>query len=131
MKGQEFVLDSQIKVLKDQIQKLKNTETDYKEESRETTGALQQTTKENNRNEMMLEGDLRQLNDATNQAETTHFEHKLHQEREVAFDKLGGERHDLEVKLVTALKDKKEAELAQCRKDLEQIEKDFLAKTDY
>ena len=78
VKGQEFVLDSQIKVLKEQIQKLKNQESEYKDQAREETGSLGQTTKDQNRQEMMLEGDLRTLNDGINSAETTHFEHKLH-----------------------------------------------------
>ena len=131
VKGQEFVLDSQIKVLKEQIQKLKNQESEYKDQAREETGSLGQTTKDQNRQEMMLEGDLRTLNDGINSAETTHFEHKLHQDREVEFDKLGTNRHDLEVNLVTGLKEKKEKELAECKAALEQCAKDFLAKAEY
>ena len=49
----------------------------------------------------------------------------------MAFDAEYLNRHDLEVKLVTGLKDRKEKELKQLIADSEQIKKDFLAMKDY
>ena len=69
--------------------------------------------------------------DNTDRNEQTHFEHKLHQDKEVAFGEQGQIRHDLEVKLVTALKTRKEEEEKGLENDLAKIKADFLAKVDY
>lgn len=59
------------------------------------------------------------------------MEHKLHQDREKAFDLEAHHRHELEVKLVTALKTQKEAEKLALETEKQKIIDDFLAKTDY
>ena len=59
------------------------------------------------------------------------MEHKLHQDKEKAFDEEGKARHDKEVKLVTDLRTRKEEEKTGLETDLQNIEKEFLAKTDY
>lgn len=57
-----------------------------------------------------MEGDIRQNSDTVDRNEQTHLEHKLHQDKEVAFDGESQHRHGLEVKLVTDLKTRKEGE---------------------
>ncbi len=74
---------------------------------------------------------MRSLTNNCNSSESTHLSHKLHQDKEKAFDEEHKNRHDLEVKLVGALKEKKTAEKVALEKDLDQIEKDFLAKAEY
>lgn len=104
------MLDAQLKILTEQMQKLKAQEADFTDNMRKTQGELHQITKENSRQQIMLEGDLKQLSDNNHNNETIHYEHKIHQDKEKAFDEEAMNRHNLEVKLVTDLKDKKTAE---------------------
>ena len=53
------------------------------------------------------------------------------QDKEAANDEEGKNRHDIEVKLFTDLRTKKQAEKTGLENDLKQIERDFLAKTEY
>lgn len=69
--------------------------------------------------------------DAVDRNEQTHLEHKLHQDKEVAFAGESQHRHDLETKLVSELKTRKTSEKDGLNGDLTKIENDFLAKTDY
>ena len=131
VKGQEFVLDAQLKIIKEQTQRLKQNEQNFAEKTREEQGQLNFTNKENTKNQMNLEGDIRDLTTNAERNEQTHFEHKLHQDKEIAFDGEDKHRHDLEVNLVTTLKTRKEEEEKGLDADLEKIENDFLAKTDY
>ena len=98
---------------------------------RQEQSELTQTNRENTKLQMSLEGDLRQTNDAVDRNEQTHLEHKLHQDKEVAFCGEAQHRHDLEVRLVTDLKTRKEKERDDLDADLKKIENDFLAKADY
>lgn len=59
------------------------------------------------------------------------MEHKLHQDRDKAFDEEHKSRHDKEVTLVTDLRTRKTDEKTQLETDLDNIEKEFLAKKDY
>jgi len=61
VKGQEFVLDAQIKIVKEQTQKLKGLESEYLEKTRAEQGELSLTNRENTKQQINLEGDLRQL----------------------------------------------------------------------
>lgn len=131
VKGQEFVLDAQIKIVKEQTQKLKNLEAEFSERTRGEQGELTMVNRENTKQQINLEGDLRSLNNHCDQSELTHLEHKLHQDREKAFDEEALNRHELEVKLVTALKTQKEGEKNALETEKKKIESDFLAKTDY
>lgn len=98
---------------------------------REEQGNLTQTNRENTKIQINLEGDCRSLSNNVESSESTHLEHKLHQDKDKAFDEENKARHDLEVKLVTALKTRKTEEKTKLQQDLDQIEKDFLAKGDY
>jgi len=80
---------------------------------------------------MLLEGDLKQLSDNNYQNETMHYEHKIHQDKEKAFDEEAMSRHNLEVKLVTELKTKKTKAKTELDQSQEQIKKDFLAMKEY
>ena len=53
---------------------------------------------------MTLESEMREMLNNVTTSERTNYEHKLHQDNEVAFDNEGQQRHDLEIELVTALK---------------------------
>ena len=125
IKGQEFVLDAQIKIIKEQTTKLKNNEAAFTEKTRQEQGEMNQTNRENTKNQINMEGDLRQLNDQTDKNEQTHLEHKLHQDKEKAFDEESKARHDKEVTLVTDLRTRKEEEKTGLETDLENIEKEF------
>ena len=125
IKGQEFVLDAQIKIIKEQTTKLKNNEAAFTEKTRQEQGEMNQTNRENTKNQINMEGDLRQLNDQTDKNEQTHLEHKLHQDKEKAFDEEAKARHDKEVTLVTDLRTRKEEEKTGLETDLENIEKEF------
>ena len=111
IKGQEFVLDAQIKIIKEQTQRLKNEENEFREGKQMLHGDLNRNKSDNGKQNNALDAELRSLHDHGNQAETTHYEHKIHQDKETAFDEEYLNRHDLEVKLVTALKDRKQKEL--------------------
>ena len=98
---------------------------------REEQGGLTQTNRENTKIQINLEGDCRSLSNHVETSESTHLEHKLHQDKDKAFDEQNKARHDLEVRLVTDLKRRKTEEKEKLQQDLDQIEKDFLAKGDY
>lgn len=55
----------------------------------------------------------------------------MYRDIETAFDTEALTRHDLEVKLVSELKAKKEAEKMDLEAKLDQVEKDFLANKEY
>jgi len=131
IKGQEFVLDAQIKIIKEQTQKLKATEAEFTGQMRKEQGEISQINRENTKTQINLESDIRQLSNNADQCEQIHLEHKLHQDREKKFDEEAKYRHDLEVKLATELKEKKVGEKTQLEADHQQITADFLAKTDY
>ena len=105
IKGQEFVLNAQIKIIKEQTQKLKSNEQQFAETTRQSHSELSHTNRENSKNQMNLEGDMRQLTDNVVKNEKTHLEHKLHQDKDKAFEEEGQNRHDLEVNLYTKLKE--------------------------
>lgn len=71
---------------------------------------MTQTNRENTKIQINLEGDCRSLSNNVESSESTHLEHKLHQDKDKAFDEENKARHDLEVKLVTALKTRKTEE---------------------
>ena len=80
---------------------------------------------------MSLEGELKGLSNGCSESETTHFEHKIHQDKERAFDEEFKKRHDLEVDLTTGLRTKKTKERDGLKADLDKIERDFLAMREY
>lgn len=79
----------------------------------------------------MLEGDLKQLSDSNAHNEQIHYEHKIHQDKEKAFEEEAKNRHDLEVRLVTELKERKIAAKKEVQTNQEQIEKDFQSMKEY
>ena len=131
VKGQEFVLDAQLKIIKEQTQKLKSNEQQFAEKTRDEAGQLTANNKENFKQQSHLEGEIRSLSNNADSSEAIHFEHKLHQDKDVAFTEEAQIRHDLEVKLVSALKTRKTEEAEGLDKDLEKIVADFKAKLDY
>ena len=131
VKGQEFVLDSQTKIVKEQTQKLKKTEAEFNEEKRDERQHLTFTTKDYGKQQYALEGEMRELANNCQHAEDTHKSHKIQQEEEKTGDEENKARHDQEVKLMTDLKTRKQKEKTDLEKDLAQIEKDFLAKKEY
>ena len=74
---------------------------------------------------------MRDLNNTLVKTEKTHYEHKIFNDKDVAFTNEGQQRHDQEVELYTALKARKEKELADLKAALAQIEKDFNAMREY
>jgi len=110
VKGQEFVLDAQIKIMTEQKLKLKQSEESFTDDMRQQTGELSTINRDANRQLMTLESDLRTLINDGDRAEATHFEHKIHQDREKIFDEEHKARHDKEVKLITDLIDRKQKE---------------------
>lgn len=131
VKGQEFVLDAQLKIVKEQTQKLKQNEGDFNETMRDQRQTLTLTNKDNTKQQIALEGEMRDLNNNVQNCEEIHKEHKIHQDSEKKNDEEAKARHIQEVELMTTLKTRKEKEKADLEKELAQIEKDFLAMKDY
>ena len=131
IKGQEFVLDAQTKIIKEQTQKLKKGEGEFNEEKGVQRMELQKTTKDNNKQQFALEGEMRELSNNCQNAEDTHKSHKIQQESEKRGDEEHKARHDQEVQLMTDLKARKTEEKKALKKDLEQIVKAFEAKKEY
>ena len=74
---------------------------------------------------------MRELINNLDKTERTHYEHKIFNDKETAFDSEGQQRHNQEVELYTALKTKKQKELDDLKAALLKIEKDFLAMKEY
>ena len=110
-KGQEFVLDAQIKVMKEQRQKLKDQEMDFHQENSKDQHT---TTKEVNtfKTEVTnLTNDLTKFATQLAQASATHHDHKMSQAIEKESDTTNMARHDQYVDLMEKLiKVKKEEE---------------------
>ena len=107
VKGQEFVLDAQIMIVKEQTKQLKLREGEFTDNERKVQSELTYANRENSRQQMGLESELKGLSNGCNESETTHFEHKIHQDKERAFDEESKKRHDLEVDLVSDLRTRK------------------------
>ena len=118
-------------IVKEQTKQLKIREGEFTDSERQVQSELTYANRENSRQQMSLESELKGLSNGCNESETTHFEHKIHQDKERAFDEEYKKRHDLEVTLVTDLKTKKTTERNQLDTDLDKIEKDFLAMREY
>ena len=131
VKGQEFVLDAQVARIKQQTNSLKDTEANYNDDMRDKRQTLTINNKDGAKQQSANESELRAKNDEMNQAERTHYDHTIHQDKEKKFSAEALHRHNLEVELYTALKTAKEKEKTQLDADLAKIEADFLAKTDY
>ena len=131
VKGQEFVLDAQIKIMSEQKSKLKQSEESFTDDMRQQTGELSTVNRDSNRQLINLESDLRTLINDGDRAESTHFEHKIHQDKEKTFDEENKARHDKEVGLITDLIDRKQKEHDEIKQALLKIEADFKGKTDY
>ena len=86
VKGQEFVLDAQIMIVKEQTKKLKTREGEFTDDQRHVQSELTYANRENSRQQMGLESELKGLSNGCGEAETTNFEHKLHQDKEFTFD---------------------------------------------
>ena len=78
VKGQEFVLDAQIKIIKEQMQKLKGNESNHRQEFEKNKMELTLNNRDNYKQQVNLENECKMLNDGVFNAETTHFEHRLH-----------------------------------------------------
>lgn len=77
IKGQEFVLDSQIEIIKEQTQSLKQQENEFNEHYREDSTVLDKTLNKEKQERKVLEDEMRQLNRETGNSEDTHKRHKL------------------------------------------------------
>ena len=119
VKGQEFVLDAQLKILRDQTQSLKDQEEVFLEEVKEKSSSLSRESRENTRQQISTEEGLRQLNNEADGQERTHFEHKMHIDKEKASDEEALKRHESQIALEGALKERKETELEGLKQGLE------------
>ncbi len=90
-----------------------------------------QTNRDASRQQLNLESETRTINDQKHQTETIHYEHKVYQDKEAAFDKEAMTRHNEEIALVTALKEKKQKAKEDLEAELEQNKQDFLSLKDY
>lgn len=61
VKGQEFVLDAQTKIVKEQTQKLKKNENETTEEMQGERAKLTSNVRDNTKQQIALEGDMRDL----------------------------------------------------------------------
>ena len=118
VKGQEFVLDAQTKIIKEQTQKLKANEKETTEEMQGEKFRLHTIVKENTKSQIAFEGEMRDLTRNMNNAEDTHKQHKIHQVSEKKGDEEHKSRHDQEVQLMTDLKNRKIKEKEDLEKDL-------------
>ena len=112
IKGQEFVLDSQIEIIKDQTQFLKNQENEFNESYREESNVIDRTLKKEKAERKTIDDEIFKLTRDTDSSEITHKDNKLRQDLEVAFDEGAMARHNIEVSLATALKENKLKEKA-------------------
>lgn len=94
VKGQEFVLDAQLKIVKEQTAKLKNNEGEYNDMMRDQRQSLTITNKDNSRQLASLEGEMRELSNNILNAEEMNKDHKIHQDSEKKFFEESQARHD-------------------------------------
>ena len=77
VKGQEFVLDAQIKIIKEQTQTLKDTQTHFSEETGQEKYDLKKVVDDGRRAANNLESELRQLENDESRTEEIHLSHRL------------------------------------------------------
>ena len=131
VKGQEFVLDAQIKIIKEQTQTLKDTQTHFSEETGQEKYDLKKVVDDGRRATSNLESELRQLENDENRTEEINLSHRLKKDTTQADDEEKKLRHDQEVDLFTKLKTAKTEEKKKLEVDLKKIEGDFEKMKDY
>ena len=77
IKGQEFVLDSQIEIIKDQTQFLKNQENEFNESYREESNVIDRTLKKEKAERKTIDDEIFKLTRDTDSSEITHKDNKL------------------------------------------------------
>ena len=124
-------LEAQLKSHKDHNQKLKENENEYKHETTKECSRLQfeQTnfTKQRYELETALEVLLRQLR----QAEKEHFNNKMFIDGDHDTEKTKIERHDLLMKLLDLLNEKKKAELEKLNDEIEKLKQSYNSWKEY
>jgi len=126
VKGQEFVLTAQIDIMKQQNQKLTHTQKSYKEETDKQAYDLDRVLKDTQKARIDIEADLRRIENELEKSLNDHYDHKMLQDGEKNSEIELLYRHELEVKLLTELLEKKKVELDKVNADVAKIADDFL-----
>ena len=126
VKGQEFVLAAQIDIMKQQNQKLTQAQKAYKEETDKQAYDLDRVLKDTQKARIDIEADLRRIENELDKSLNDHYDHKMLQDGEKASEVELLFRHELEVKLLTELLEKKNEELKVVNDNVAKIAEDFL-----
>lgn len=126
VKGQEFVLAAQIDIMKQQNQKLTGEQKGYKEDTDKKVYDLDRVLKDTQKARIDIEADLRRIENELDKALTDHYDHKMLQDGEANSEIELQLRHDLEVKLLKELLERKKVDLEKVNADVAKVADDFL-----
>jgi len=112
--------------MKQQNQKLTFVQKSYKEETDKQAYDLDRVLKDTQKARIDIEADLRRIENELEKSLNDHYDHKMLQDGEKNSEVELLFRHELEVKLLTELLDKKKVELEKVNADVAKIADDFL-----
>ena len=131
VKGQEFVLDAQIKVMKEQRKKLEDLQSDFQSQHNQDFHDQRKLTDETKKATTTIESEVRIITNSKIKEAEIHHDHKMTQWFEREDDREYDERHELYVKLMKALIEKKEKELKDKVAELKALEDKIKANAKY
>lgn len=128
MKGQEFVLESQIQIMKEQNQNLRNKKNEYASQMKSELQDLDREVTNTRTERRDLESELRTLETNILRSGDEHYDHKMLQDGEEKSEEELKARHDQEVTLLKELIDKKTKEFDSITNECNKITDAFATK---
>ena len=126
VKGKEFVYAAQIDIMKEQNQKFKTFQKSYEELTEKEVYDLGKVVDETSKATRNLEAEVRGIENELKKALDNHYDHKMLQDGEKNSEAELQLRHELEVKLLTELLEKKQVEHEKVNADVAKIAEDLL-----
>lgn len=128
VKGQEFVLESQIQIMKEQNQNLRNKKNEYASQMKSELQDLDREVTNTRTERRDLESELRTLETNILRSGDEHYDHKMLQDGEEKSEEELKARHDQEVTLLKELIDKKTKEFDSITNECNKITDAFATK---
>ena len=128
--GEQFVLQAQIKIMRDQNQELSTRHRDYDQEIKKKQFEIEKDGKDQQRVRLELEAEIRSLDTQHQKQATDDYNNTMYLSRDKKTEEENLRRHTKEQGLNTNLITKKLAEQAKLDEDLERLDQEYQAMAD-
>lgn len=119
--GEQFVLDSQISIMLQQNQKIEDQQKEYDMATKKRIYEIDRELKDTSKQRFELENEVRQLETDLNKENEEHYNNTMHIVKDKKFEELLNIRWELDVKLQEDLINAKDLEIAEQKKQREQV----------